>query len=335
MSKSGFATRLARGRPARGRRSALARGLPWAVAIVVHLALVVPAGFIVWSRAVEPEPEEVVPVLRLGEQTHAALRTRAPERLELPGDEREQPEREAGETDRPPVPPEMQPLGRGLEAPETLRAPERPIREQLVSREDLEVEFMGSRGGNVRRVVFVIDASGAMVDLMPTVLEHLQRAIGQLSEWQSFAVIFFRGENLPGGGGDLESLVEPPPGGMRKASAERRAAALTWLDPDNHPVQMGGAGRPVEAVGRAMQYDPDLVFLLSDNITGRGGQRSDPRQLVARVDRLTPERTRINTIQFVYRDPLQKAGDTGTMELIARQTGGRYRFVGEEDLRRY
>jgi len=41
---------------------------------------------------------------------------------------------------------------------------------------------------------------------------------------------------------------------------------------------------------------------------------------------------KFNTIQFLYEDPLVRAGLTGTLQLMANETGGVYKFIGARDL---
>ncbi len=42
--------------------------------------------------------------------------------------------------------------------------------------------------------------------------------------------------------------------------------------------------------------------------------------------------TKINTIQFLYPDTLTQAGLKGTLEMIANQSGGVYKFLDGKEL---
>ena len=46
-------------------------------------------------------------------------------------------------------------------------------------------------GGNARKVIFVCDATGSMLNKMPTLKQQLENAIHDLKPIQSFNVIFF------------------------------------------------------------------------------------------------------------------------------------------------
>ena len=92
------------------------------------------------------------------------------------------------------------------------------------------------------------------------------------------------------------------------------------------------------AIVRALTYKPQLVFLLSDNLTG-GGQgatqheifQDDLMDAIRKANDHKPP-AKFNTIQFLYEDPLVRAGLTGTLQLIADDSGGNYKFIGARDL---
>ena len=81
------------------------------------------------------------------------------------------------------------------------------------------------------------------------------------------------------------------------------------------------------------------MFLLSDNLTG-GGQGATKHEIfqddlmasIRKANKATPA-AKFNTIQFLYEDPLVRAGLKGTLQLIADETGGVSRFIGEEHLK--
>ena len=50
-------------------------------------------------------------------------------------------------------------------------------------------------GGNAKRIAYLIDASGSLIDTLPFVIMELKRSISGLSDKQSFCVIFFQGED--------------------------------------------------------------------------------------------------------------------------------------------
>lgn len=78
---------------------------------------------------------------------------------------------------------------------------------------------------------------------------------------------------------------------------------------------------------QTLAYKPQLLFILSDNITGLGQWETNQDSLIAAVQHANVGGTKINTIQFLYDDPLARLGKHRTLELVADRTGGRFRFV--------
>ena len=76
-----------------------------------------------------------------------------------------------------------------------------------------------------------------------------------------------------------------------------------------------------------MRYKPQLIFLLSDNITGQGQYELNQQRLLDEIKGANTSNTKINTIQFLYPDPLARIGFKPTMQQISEQTGGIYKFI--------
>lgn len=184
-----------------------------------------------------------------------------------------------------------------------------------------KAKFFGS-GGNARKVVYLVDASGSLIDTLPFVIAELKRSIGELSDAQTFTVIFFQGTQV----------IEPPPAGMRKATTDKRQAVIQWIDPKAGNIVPMGLAQPVEALKRALSYKPDLLFILSDNITGQGVYEVDQKRLLAEIQAANRGGTKINTIQFLYPDRLSANGMKGTLELISEKSGGTYKFLDGKEL---
>jgi hypothetical protein len=183
--------------------------------------------------------------------------------------------------------------------------------------------FIGVRSSNVRRVVYVIDASGSMIRSLPIVLEELARSLEGLTAAQSFGIIFFQNN---------EAVVVPPGDRLTPARPKDRTAALEWIERNVIP---GGRSNPIAALEAAMRLEPEVIFLLSENITGLGEFEIDQRDLLALLERLNPivgdsgrRGTQINCLEFLSRDPLD------TLKKIAEAHGGPngYRFLSREAL---
>ncbi len=175
-------------------------------------------------------------------------------------------------------------------------------------------------GTRPKSVAFVIDASGSMLDTMPLVASELKRTLRQLDETQTFTVIFYQDGQA----------VEPLSPGLKQASAENLTRMFDWLD--SNDLAPAGLSHPLAAIEQGLRYKPQLMFMLSDNITGRGRFEIDQATLLKQIDAANAGKTKINTLQFIYPDPLERQGMTGTMKLIAQRSGGLYRFIGAADL---
>ena len=306
--------------------------MPWGISILLHVALVVVAFFFVWQVIlVEDDDPPIVP---------EAIFSKAPNEP-TPQDTAEQ-----QSSDAPPTVPTLDPTTN----------PPSPV----INNVDIQTTSIGNtsagglpgssftngtgtgtfgtnvfgNGGTAKNIAFIIDASGSMVGVLPFVINELKRVINDLDPAQKFTIIFFTGNGVyevPGGGRRA---------GLRAATPEFKQQAASWITLDNHNIEPAGRGsvNAISAIERALEHNPQLVFLLSDNLTG-GGQgatrdeifQSDVMRAIERANDNTPP-AKINTIQFLYADPLVNAGLTGTLERIAEVTGGAYKFLSERDL---
>ena len=183
--------------------------------------------------------------------------------------------------------------------------------------------FVGLTTTNARRIVYVIDASGSMIRSLPIVIEELARSLSTLSDQQRFGLVFFQHNR---------SLVVPPASRLVAATPQARMAALNWIDDHVIPA---GRSNPLAAIEKALGFDPDVIFLLSENITGSGEFEIDQRDLLDLLDKLNPtiddaghRATQINCVQFLDPDPLE------TLRKIAERHGGPngYKFLGRAEL---
>ena len=298
--------------------------LPWGVSILLHVGVFLLAIFVAWSTFTEPEDEEVVvPNLTYSEAPQ-------PVRVQQPV-EREIQVRSLQptqvQTNEPQLEPE--PIGVG-ELAELEPPPEAEPFDELAA-EDRRFEVRFFVRGNARKIAFLIDASGSLISELPFVINHLRDAVAGLSEPQEFTVLFFKGDDV----------IEVPPRGLKTASSRNKQAVLDWLD--DNDVTAGFGTNPVAAIRRALQYRPQLLFLLSDNLTNAGaGPHEVPQErLIREIERANLGNTRIKAIQFFYQDPLDAMpGREGTMKRIAREFGARdtgnlnewYTFIDGRDL---
>ncbi len=185
------------------------------------------------------------------------------------------------------------------------------------------VRFAGTAGSNARTIVYVIDASGSMISHIQIVVDELARSLAGLNAKQSFSVIFFQKN---------DALAVPPANQLLPATDGEKTKALQWIR-DNIVPQ--GRSNPLAALELALKHKPDVIFVLSENITGSGEFEIDQQDLLARLNELNPvdaaigkRRTQINCIQFLDPDPID------TLKIIAQQHGGAngYKFMSRDEL---
>lgn len=314
-------------------RTTIAVLMPWGISILAHVALIVIAFFLVWQTIVKEEHQPVVPTLSSSPEVSA------------PTNFEEDPELDtvagggAITPDIPTVDPVTITQVGGFEPP--------AIPKVYDGTGDLDKPYQGPGDdvtprvifpplpkGSANDVVFLIDASGSMVDSLPFVVNELKQVINQTSAKRNATVIFFSGKGVhevPGGGGVR---------GLRPMTPAFKTQARQWVTLENFKYHTGGRGSAhvKAAMARALSYKPELVILLSDNLTG-GGQgatqhelmQDDLLELIHEHNKARPP-AKINTIQFLYEDPLVYQGLEGTLNRIADETGGDFRFISQRDL---
>ncbi|MGB0715167.1 MAG: vWA domain-containing protein [Phycisphaerae bacterium] len=168
-------------------------------------------------------------------------------------------------------------------------------------------QFFGL-GGSVRgarRIVYVVDRSGSMLDTFDHVRRELVRSIDALRRSQKFHVIFFNA-GVP---------LENPPRRLVSAIRAQKKALGEFLD----TVFPAGSTKPAQALRRAMSLEPDLIYFLTDGAF-------DPA-LLDKLDKWNPSRkVRIFTIAFFDRSGAE------LLERIAREHDGEFKFVSETDV---
>lgn len=173
------------------------------------------------------------------------------------------------------------------------------------------------------RVVYLIDASGSLIDTFPFILNELQRSLSQLKAEQSFAVLFFSGDQV----------VESPPYGMKRATTQAVRHTSQWIDPGSGRIIASGPANAKAGIRRALAYQPDAIILLSDGLTGDGDSAMGKRaRLLSLIGTANTHGVVFHTLQVRKPDPLSTPTRLGTLELIALQSGGVHRYLGEDDL---
>jgi hypothetical protein len=197
------------------------------------------------------------------------------------------------------------------------------------------VTFAGVRARQAKKIVYVVDASGAMISSFTWVVQELRRSIDSLDPEQEFQVVLFRDRpptrQSPAALTDAFPLVSK---GLAPATPDNKIAAGRWLA----SIAPMGRSNPLDGLVRGLAYTPDVVFLLSRSIRRSGGSGGSApawslgrEATLARLEQANPRggwsgkrRVVIKALQFIEDDP------TGTMQAIAQQHGdgeGSYRVI--------
>lgn len=211
--------------------------------------------------------------------------------------------------------------------------------ELLRSQDDSAIRgatFAGMGAKRAAAIVYVVDASGAMISSLKFVLAELERSIRNLSSAQKFQVVLFRERNTDGGV-SLYEVFSPRAGEgdrLLPATPANKAALREWLK----TIIPTGRSNPLDGLRRGLGFDPDAVFLLSRSIRRSGGAAGDgtgasaigagaggvwgrgKAEILAELDKLNPRRgtqrrSVIKALQFLEEDP------TGTMQAIGDEHG--------------
>lgn len=306
---------------------ALRAMLPWMTSILLHMSVILLTLFVVWS-VVQPEKEEkpIIPMARLSEHPGGQLTGASDMDLAASQSTRKvETQSVAGSASVQDVANLNAGGGNPGDALNLIGVSGggNPNSGGMLAQfgttsgngTGLGAKFYGT-GGNAHKIIYIVDASGSLIDTLPFVIKELKRSIGELSDQQQFTVIFFQDN----------THLEVPPRGWKYATSDNKHKVADWISNPDNVVPHGGTN-PTSAIRVAMKYQPELVFILSDNITGHGRYEVDRDELLKLVNDANPgHKIVINTIQFLYPDPLNTLAD------IAKQSGGIYKFVSESDL---
>lgn len=164
------------------------------------------------------------------------------------------------------------------------------------------------------KIIFLVDASGTWPMKLASPKNELQKAIGSLRPTQAFNFIFFQNNNEKFAALDKTKLLNADP--------ENKRQAYRFLDDVNAP----GSADPAPAIMLAFQQHPQIIYLITD------GDFPPDKAFRERVAKLNKDHAvKINTVAFVA------TGDTDVehlklLEAIAKDNGGTYKHVAEEEL---
>lgn len=168
---------------------------------------------------------------------------------------------------------------------------------------------LGGEARAARKIVYVVDRSGSMLGVFDALKRELKRSLDRLRKSQRYHVIFY----------STDPPIEAPP--QRLVSAIRTNKARTFGFIDNATPE--GMTQPIEAMHRAFQLKPDLIYFLSDGDIPEADALRESLRAWNRAGRV-----RIFTIAYV------SSQGRHLLEEIARDHDGAFRFVSEYELGR-
>ncbi len=161
-------------------------------------------------------------------------------------------------------------------------------------------------------VVYLVDASGSMLDSLPDAVAYLQQEVASLREPAKFQVIFFQ----------AAEVVDAPPREMKRATRTARDTLSRWLKTQAADIRPSGGSDVEQAMHLAMAYGATRVVILSDDKFNRRSAWGAGDRLIPGLRRAVNGRSvTINTVEFYYR------GRSGGLEAVADAFGGTYHFV--------
>jgi hypothetical protein len=174
-----------------------------------------------------------------------------------------------------------------------------------------KVSFIGV-GGNARKIVYLVDASGSMIDARERLKAALASSIDKLVPVQEFNIVIFSD-------GDM---VLHQKGSLVRATTGNKQKAFAWIE-DKYTVS--GSTEPLGAIRAAFNLRPELIYVLTDGFD-QIASFDDVKNEFVKQNR--DKAVRVNTLLIRSRtDPdLEKV-----MKEIADSNGGVYKAIERND----
>jgi|WetSurMetagenome_2_1015567.scaffolds.fasta_scaffold17526_3 hypothetical protein len=160
-------------------------------------------------------------------------------------------------------------------------------------------------GGPPPKIVYVVDASGSMGDLIDLVKYELKQSVSELTDDYAFHVIFF-------GGGPPQEM---PARRLVPATERRKVEAFEFID----SIVPEGQADPTRAFERAFDCKPDIIYFLTDGDVG-----ADVADFIRSLN--------IGKKVTVHVYCFGEVADTATLKRIAAENGGLWRAVTDKEL---
>ena len=172
--------------------------------------------------------------------------------------------------------------------------------------------FFGA-AGNAYKVVYVVDISGSLEIYLKDIVGEVSSSVRGLIPTQQFQILTYMSDR-----GDVR-LLEFATGRLSYANEKNKAAATEFT---KSLKVVRGAFDPVQALTKAYELQPELIYLLSD------GEYDEFPELLAKVRELYKQcPAKITAISF---NPAPR--NLPVLQNVANETGGHFRLVEESQL---
>ncbi|MDP6546094.1 MAG: VWA domain-containing protein [Phycisphaerae bacterium] len=175
---------------------------------------------------------------------------------------------------------------------------------------------MYGTGGNAHHIVYLIDRSGSMFDTFDAVKREIAKSVGELQPVQDFHVIMFS----DGEPKEKKPMALTPPTEKYKLALGRFLESIK-AERTTNPIK--GINRAFDVLAKADRRRPGkLIYMLTD------GAFPDNDAVFAAIKAKNSRRTvLINTFLYGWKPPIAEE----VMSRIARENGGRYRYVSPDE----
>jgi hypothetical protein len=159
-----------------------------------------------------------------------------------------------------------------------------------------------------RRVVYVLDGSGSMMNKFDVLRTAVDKAVGELKATQLFNVVVIHEDD----GVSFNKQAVP-------ATDANKKLFYNYMK----RTQPHGSSDPILALRFAFAQNPDAIYFLTD------GDFPDNNKVIAEIRRLNASnRTKVHTIAFMDRGEAYER----VLRVISEQNGGTFRAISDVDV---
>ncbi len=171
-----------------------------------------------------------------------------------------------------------------------------------------------------RRIAYICDASGSMLNMFDSLRGEIRKSVEALRPYQSFNLYFFQAQGVKVV--DAASLMPAVPSNKQKA--------FDFMD----RMSAASETNPIPAIELAFKQGADFIYLLTDGDFNGPGNDAVVKYC---AERTKDGKKRIDTIAYIgkeSKDNQQDAEFVKALKAIAKDSGGSFRFVRDEDMGR-